>query len=48
MALEEIAVADASTAVLMSVHNSLPTQMLLNFGTDEQTERFLRRWRAAR
>ncbi|MFL5616771.1 MAG: acyl-CoA dehydrogenase family protein [Gemmatimonadaceae bacterium] len=42
MALEEIAVADASTAVLMSVHNSLPTQMLLNFGTDEQKERFLR------
>jgi alkylation response protein AidB-like acyl-CoA dehydrogenase len=42
MALEEIAVADASTAVLMSVHNSLPTQMLLNFGTDEQCERCLR------
>jgi alkylation response protein AidB-like acyl-CoA dehydrogenase len=42
MALEEIAVADASTAVLMSVHNSLPTQMLLNFGTDEQRERYLR------
>jgi alkylation response protein AidB-like acyl-CoA dehydrogenase len=42
MALEEIAVADASTAVLMSVHNSLPTQMLLNFGTDAQRERFLR------
>src|ERR671921_2268690 len=42
LALEEIAVADASTAVLMSVHNSLPTQMLLNFGTDEQRERFLR------
>src|SRR5947209_15785310 len=32
LALEEIAVADASAAVLMSVHNSLPTQMLLNFG----------------
>jgi hypothetical protein len=42
MALEEIAVADASTAVLMSVHNSLPTQMLLNFGTTEQKERYLR------
>jgi alkylation response protein AidB-like acyl-CoA dehydrogenase len=26
----------------MSVHNSLPTQMLLNFGSDEQRERFLR------
>jgi hypothetical protein len=33
LALEEIAAADASTAVLMSVHNSLPTQMMLNFGT---------------
>jgi alkylation response protein AidB-like acyl-CoA dehydrogenase len=42
MALEEIAAADASTAVLMSVHNSLPTQMLLNFGSDAQKERFLR------
>jgi alkylation response protein AidB-like acyl-CoA dehydrogenase len=41
LALEEIAAADASTAVLMSVHNSLPTQMLLNFGNDEQRERFL-------
>jgi alkylation response protein AidB-like acyl-CoA dehydrogenase len=42
LALEEIAAADASTAVLLSVHNSLPTQMLLNFGSDEQKERFLR------
>jgi alkylation response protein AidB-like acyl-CoA dehydrogenase len=42
IALEEIAVADASTAVTMSVHNSLPTQMLLNFGTANQKERFLR------
>ncbi|MDB4883202.1 MAG: acyl-CoA dehydrogenase protein, partial [Gemmatimonadetes bacterium] len=42
IALEEIAAADASTAVLMSVHNSLPTQMLLNFGSSEQRERFLR------
>jgi alkylation response protein AidB-like acyl-CoA dehydrogenase len=42
LALEEIAVADASTAVLMSVHNSLPTQMLLHFGSAEQKERFLR------
>src|ERR1700712_2532396 len=36
LALEEIAAADASTAVLMSVHNSLPTQMLLHFGNAEQ------------
>jgi alkylation response protein AidB-like acyl-CoA dehydrogenase len=42
LALEEIAAADASAAVLMSVHNSLPTQMLLAFGSDEQKDRFLR------
>ena len=41
LALEEIAAVDASTAVLMSVHNSLPTQMLLNFGSDAQRERWL-------
>ena len=41
IALEEISVVDASTAVLMSVHNSLPTQMILRFGTDEQKKRFL-------
>jgi alkylation response protein AidB-like acyl-CoA dehydrogenase len=42
LALEEIAAADASMAVLMSVHNSLPTQMLLNFGNEAQKERFLK------
>jgi alkylation response protein AidB-like acyl-CoA dehydrogenase len=42
LALEEIAAADASTAVLLSVHNSLPTQMLLAQGTAVQRERFLR------
>jgi alkylation response protein AidB-like acyl-CoA dehydrogenase len=41
LALEEIAVADASAAVLLSVHNSLPTQMLLNFGSEAQRERYL-------
>ena len=41
LALEEIAAADASTAVMMSVHNSLPTQMILRFGTEEQKRRFL-------
>ena len=40
--LEEIAAADASTAVLLSVHNSLPSQMLLAYGTAAQRERFLR------
>jgi len=43
LALEEIAAADASTAVLMSVHNSLPTRMILNFGTDVQQAHFLPR-----
>ena len=41
LALEEIAVVDASAAVLLSVHNSLPTQMILNFGSDAQRTRFL-------
>ncbi|WP_411278754.1 acyl-CoA dehydrogenase family protein [Gemmatimonas sp.] len=41
LALEEIAVADASAAVLLSVHNSLPTQMILNFGTETQQQRYL-------
>jgi alkylation response protein AidB-like acyl-CoA dehydrogenase len=42
VALEEIAIVDASVAVMMSVHNSLPTQMLLRWGTREQKERYLR------
>jgi alkylation response protein AidB-like acyl-CoA dehydrogenase len=42
VALEEIAAADASVAVMMSVHNSLPTQMLASFGTEEQKQRFLK------
>ena len=41
IALEEIAAADASAAVLMSVHNSLPTQMILKYGSAEQKHRFL-------
>jgi alkylation response protein AidB-like acyl-CoA dehydrogenase len=41
VALEEIAAVDASVAVAMSVHNSLPTQMILRYGTDAQRERFL-------
>jgi alkylation response protein AidB-like acyl-CoA dehydrogenase len=43
IALEEIAAADASAAVMMSVHNSLPTQMILRYGTDEQKNRFLKK-----
>ncbi len=43
VALEEIAAVDASAAVLMSVHNSLPTQMILRYGSVEQRARFLPR-----
>ena len=42
VALEEIAAVDASVAVLMSVHNSLPTQMILRYGNAGQKERFLK------
>jgi len=42
VALEEIAAADASVAVMMSVHNSLPTQMLSGFGSEEQKQKFLK------
>jgi alkylation response protein AidB-like acyl-CoA dehydrogenase len=42
VALEEIARGDASVAVAMSVHNSLPTQMILAHGTEAQKERWLR------
>ena len=40
--LEEIAIVDASVAVMLSVHNSLPTQMILRWGTEEQKERWLK------
>lgn len=42
IALEEIAAGDASVAISMSVHNSLPTQILLRHGTPAQQERWLR------
>ncbi len=41
-ALEQIAWGDASVAVAMGVHNSLPTQMILAHGSDEQKDRWLR------
>ena len=41
MALEEISTADASVGVMLSVHNSLPTQMILNYGTEAQRARWL-------
>jgi hypothetical protein len=42
MVLEEFAAADASIAITLSVHNSLPTAMLLRRGTAEQKERWLK------
>jgi len=42
MAMEEIAAADGATSISMGVHNSLPTQMLLRWGTAEQKERWLK------
>lgn len=42
VALEQIAWGDASVAVAMSVHNSLPTQMILSHGSDAQKERWIR------
>ncbi|MBY0492307.1 MAG: acyl-CoA dehydrogenase family protein [Gemmatimonadaceae bacterium] len=41
LALEEIAVADATAAVTLSVHNSLPTQMILTYGNDAQRRTYL-------
>src|SRR5689334_23159274 len=42
VALEEIASVDASVAVTLSVHNSLPTSMILRWGTPEQKEKYLK------
>src|SRR5262245_4765086 len=42
VALEELAIVDASVAVMVSVHNSLPTQMILKWGSDKQKECFLK------
>jgi alkylation response protein AidB-like acyl-CoA dehydrogenase len=42
LAMSEIAYACASTAVIMSVHNSICCGSLLRFGTDEQKEKYLK------
>src|SRR6184192_457647 len=42
MLLEEIAAADASIAVSLSIHNAIPTTMLVRHGTAAQKERFLK------
>jgi alkylation response protein AidB-like acyl-CoA dehydrogenase len=41
VALEQIAYADAGVAVVMSVNNSLVCWPIMNFGTDDQKERYL-------
>jgi alkylation response protein AidB-like acyl-CoA dehydrogenase len=42
LALEEIAAADASIAVSLSIHNAIPTTMLVRHGTPAQKDRWLR------
>src|SRR5205807_232350 len=42
LALEEIAAADASIAVSLSIHNAIPTTMLVRHGTPAQKDRFLK------
>jgi alkylation response protein AidB-like acyl-CoA dehydrogenase len=39
--LEELARADMSTALILSVHNSLVVKPLLDYGTDDQKDRYL-------
>jgi alkylation response protein AidB-like acyl-CoA dehydrogenase len=41
VALEQIAWGDASVAITLSVHNSLPTQMILKYGSAEQKRKWL-------
>jgi alkylation response protein AidB-like acyl-CoA dehydrogenase len=41
VALEQIAWGDACVAITMSVHNSLPTQMIFKYGTEEQKQKWL-------
>ncbi len=42
MVVEEIAAADASVAISVAVHNSLPAFMLMTLGSEEQKERWLK------
>jgi alkylation response protein AidB-like acyl-CoA dehydrogenase len=42
LALSEIAYSCASTAVVMSVHNSIVCESLLHFGTEDQKKRYLK------
>ena len=43
LALAEVAYACASTAVVMSVHNSIVCESILRYGTDDQKEKYLKR-----
>jgi len=42
LALSEIAYSCASTAVVMSVHNSIVCESILKYGTEEQKQKYLR------
>ncbi len=42
LALSEVAYACASTAVVMSVHNSIVCESILRFGTEDQKQKYLR------
>jgi alkylation response protein AidB-like acyl-CoA dehydrogenase len=42
LALSEVAYACASTAVVMSVHNSIVCESILRYGTEEQKKRYLK------
>jgi alkylation response protein AidB-like acyl-CoA dehydrogenase len=42
LVMEEIAAADAAAAISVGVHNSLPSQMLLRWGSEAQKERWLK------
>lgn len=43
LALSEVAYACASTAVVMSVHNSIVCESILRYGTEDQKKRYLNR-----
>ncbi|MEP4887997.1 MAG: acyl-CoA dehydrogenase family protein, partial [Alphaproteobacteria bacterium] len=42
LAIEEISAGDGACSTIMAVHNSVACLPVLNFGSDEQKERFLR------
>ena len=42
LALEEIAAADASVGVSLSIHNAIPTTMLVRHGSPAQKDRWLK------